>query len=398
MRKNILKKFIVIALVFASATGMGYHLVKDAHADTDTKKESYEYYYNEEAQLEDGTVISPEDLEKDISTAPLIKVDTDPDSYGVLVNQKYLLPEDYVPADLTVPNVGFSFYGTYEKSYMREVAARALEKLFEGAAKKGYVLKGVSAYRSYERQRQIYEKNLATKGRKHTKQFSAKPGSSEHQTGLTIDVSCSSVGCALEEKFAETEEGQWLAKNCHKYGFIIRYPKEKADITGYSYEPWHIRYVGKNLAKYIYRNHLTLEEYYQTTTEDQKVAPDEPIKDTDVDAPEAPEMKAAPTANPSYEAKKTPLPEPKQTRKPKKTREPQKATEKPKKTAKPTASSEVDAKPKKTPKPKPTKAPVETVQPEKMPESDGQQVDDGKTSDSTETAEDGIAGQKEIEW
>lgn len=394
MRKIIMKKVIITILVFSGATGMGYHLVKDAHADTDTKKESYEYYYNEEAQLEDGTVVSPEDLKLDASAAPLIAVDTDPDSFGVLVNQKYLLPEDYVPADLTVPNVGFSFYGTYEKSYMREVAARALEKLFEGAAKKGYVLKGVSAYRSYERQREIYEKNLATKGRKHTKQFSAKPGSSEHQTGLTIDVSCSSVGCALEENFAETEEGKWLAKNCHKYGFIIRYPKEKSDITGYSYEPWHIRYVGKNLAKHIYKNNLTLEEYYQITTEDNKVAPDEPIKDTDVGAPEAPEMTAAPTANPSYKAKKTSAPSPGKTQKPKKTKEPQKATEKPKQTAKPKATSGSDIPRQETPKPKPTKAPVEVERPEKTPESPNKQDDESGTVYSTET----LDGQREIEW
>lgn len=396
MRKNILKKFIVTVLVFASATGMGYHLVKDAHADTDTKKRPYEYYYNKEAQLEDGTVVSPEDLELDVPAAALIAVDTDPDSYGVLVNQKYLLPEDYVPADLTVPNVRFSFYGTYEKSYMREVAARALEKLFVGAEKKGYFLKGVSAYRSYERQRQIYQKNLATKGRKHTKQFSAKPGSSEHQTGLTIDVSCSSVGCALEETFAETEEGKWLAKNCHKYGFIIRYPKEKSDITGYSYEPWHIRYVGKNLAKYIYKNNLTLEEYYQITTEDNKVAPDEPIKDTDIGAPEAPEMTAAPTANPSYQAKKSPSPEPRQTQKPKKTKEPQQETEKPVKTAKPKATYNSETSQKETPKP--TRAPAEAEKPEKIPESDNKQENESGATDSTGMTDDGSAKQPEIEW
>lgn len=395
MRKNILKKLIVAMLVFASATGMGYHLVKDAHADTDTKKRSYEYYYNEEAQLEDGTVVSPEDLALDISEASLIAVDTDPDSFGVLVNQEYLLPEDYVPADLTVPNVGFSFYGTYEKSYMRETAAIALEQLFEGAGKKGYVLKGVSAYRSYERQRQIYQKNLATKGRRHTKQFSAKPGSSEHQTGLTIDVSCSSVGCALEEAFAETEEGQWLAKNCHKYGFIIRYPKEKSDVTGYSYEPWHIRYVGKNLAKYLYKNDLTLEEYYQITTEDNKVAPDEPIKDTDVDAPEAPEMKAAPTANPSYKGKKSESSEPKQTRKPKKTKEPQKESEEVEKTAKPKMDSDGETSQKATPKP--TKAP-EVTKPEKTPEPAAGQEDESGTTDSAGMTDDGDTQEPEIEW
>ncbi len=389
---TIFKKVIIVIAALASTSAMGYHLVQDAHAGSDTKKERYEYYYNKEAQSEDGTVVSPEDLKLAVSAAPLIAVDTDPDSLGVLVNQKYLLPEDYVPADLTVPNVAFSFYGTYEKSYMREVAARALEKLFAGAAEKGYILKGVSAYRSYERQRQIYEKNLATKGRKHTKQFSAKPGSSEHQTGLTIDVSCSAVGCALEESFGETEEGKWLAKNCYKYGFIIRYPKEKSDITKYSYEPWHIRYVGKNLAKYIYTNKLTLEEYYQTTTEDNKVAPDKPIKDTDIGAPDAPEMKAAPTTNPSYKARKTSEPSPKKTKKPKRTEKPKKetkATKKPKKTAKPQTDSDdggdVQAA---TPKPKQTEAPVtdKVEEPEETPEA-GENQEDKETGDSLKQLE-----------
>ena len=117
----------------------------------------------------------------------------------------------------------------------------------------------------------------------------------------------------------------------------IRYPKEKEDITGYSYEPWHIRYVGKNLAKRLYKKKLTLEEYYQTTTVDKKVKPEDQVKDTDTGAPKEPQMTSAPTPNPSYKPKKTPKPSkspaPTKSAKPKKTKAPKRThAPKPKKT------------------------------------------------------------------
>ena len=87
------------------------------------------------------------------------------------------------------------------------------------------------------------------------------PGSSEHQTGLTIDVSAQSVSYRLDQSFGDTKEGKWLAKHCHEYGFIIRYPEGKTHITGYDYEPWHLRYVGVDTAKEITGSGLTLEEY-----------------------------------------------------------------------------------------------------------------------------------------
>lgn len=368
MRKKIFVGGAVLILLVSGVMGLR-HYMEEKNTE-DTPKEHYEYYYNEEGkeQSEDGTVVSSEDLEDD--NAPLIEVDTDPESMTVLVNQEYLLPEEYIPSDLVKPNISFSFYGTYEKSYMRETAAKALEELFSAAQEAGYTLKGVSAYRSYARQKQIYDRNVATKGQKKADKISAKPGSSEHQTGLTIDVSCSSIGCALEESFGDTAEGQWLAKHCHKYGYIIRYPKDKSDITGYSYEPWHIRYVGKNLAKYLHKNNLTLEEYYQTTTEDNKVAPDEMIQDTDVDAPEETQVSSAPTANPSYQPKKSPTPSPEKTKKPKVTKKPKK----PKKTNKPTA----------TPKKKATAKPKETAKPTNTPKATPQEEKPKITAEPTE--------------
>ncbi|MGV2685696.1 D-alanyl-D-alanine carboxypeptidase family protein, partial [Clostridium perfringens] len=114
---------------------------------------------------------------------------------------------------------------------------------------------------SYARQKSIYENNVRTKGEVEANRVSAVPGTSEHQTGLTIDVSSPSAGNALEETFGHTAEGQWLAQHASEFGFIIRYPEGAENITGYVYEPWHIRYVGKDLAPDIADSGMTLEEY-----------------------------------------------------------------------------------------------------------------------------------------
>lgn len=263
----------------------------------DTTDTGYEYYDGE--GLDDGGLEMTSSMKK---SKKMIEVDTKEDSVSVLVNRKYRLSEDYIPADLVVPAVRFSFYGVYEKSYVRKMTADALEKLFAAAEQKGVILKVVSGYRSYARQMSIYNRNVADRGTEKTDLVSAKPGSSEHQTGLAIDVSSESVGCAIEESFGDTTDGKWLAKHCHKYGFIIRYPKDKTEITGYSYEPWHIRYVGKNLATYLYKNNLTLEEYYQTTTVDEQIKnPEGKIHDVAEDEDkDEPQMTTAPTPNPSH--------------------------------------------------------------------------------------------------
>ncbi|MED0952022.1 M15 family metallopeptidase [Bacillus mobilis] len=181
-------------------------------------------------------------------------------SVQAVVNKEYGLPEDYKPEDLVVPNVPFSFSGTLEKSYLRIEAAEALEKLFDIAKKEGIQLNAVSGFRSYDYQKNLYANNVKRKGQEHTDRFSAKPGHSEHQTGLTMDVSSKSANNELELTFANTKEGKWLKENAYRAGFIIRYPKGKESITGYAYEPWHIRYVG-DIAESIYKKKLTLEEF-----------------------------------------------------------------------------------------------------------------------------------------
>lgn len=182
-------------------------------------------------------------------------------SIDVLVNKQHPLPDGYKPSDLVVPDVPFLYTGNNENHMMRQEAAAALKKLFDGAKKDGIYLDGVSAFRSYDTQKWLFDSYVKSQGEEKAKQFSALPGQSEHQTGLAIDVSGSTGQCAAEDCFAATPEAKWLAAHAEEYGFIIRYPLGKEAITGYSYEPWHIRYLGVDVAMKIYSQHETYEEF-----------------------------------------------------------------------------------------------------------------------------------------
>jgi len=186
------------------------------------------------------------------------------DNTLMLVNKQYSLPSDFTPSDLVIPNVKFSFGKMdIEKAYMRQVAATAMEKMFRAAEQDGVYLFAVSGYRSYARQDELFRAEVSRVGEEKAKEAVAYPGQSEHQTGLTMDISAESVNFLLTEEFENTKEGKWLADNAHKYGFILRYPKGKEAITGYKYEPWHFRYVGEEYATIIYENQLTLEEFFE---------------------------------------------------------------------------------------------------------------------------------------
>lgn len=269
-----MKKFLIILVSMITVCGILYgFLAPHMQAGNFLPKEEYN---NNKNSSDEGVRImnTPSPLNKDTNkkhdavavnakiTPTAIPIDTQPDSYTVLVNKEYPLPEDYIPNDLVVPDVLFNINYYHEKKLMRQDAATALEHLFQDAELAGLSLNAISGYRSYTRQKEIYDNNVRTKGLEATNLVSAMPGYSEHQTGLSIDVSTPSIANRLEEVFAGTPEGKWLAKNASNYGFIIRYPKDKSEITGYSYEPWHIRYVGKELAKYLSNQNLSLEEYY----------------------------------------------------------------------------------------------------------------------------------------
>jgi zinc D-Ala-D-Ala carboxypeptidase len=180
-----------------------------------------------------------------------------------LVNKEFYLPEDYIPEGLVKPEVEFSFGDEdIEKSLMRKEAAEALEEMFTNAEKNGIEIFAVSGYRSYSRQKSLYDAEINRVGIEKAEQAVAIPGASEHQTGLAMDISSRSNKLYLNEAFANTIEGKWLKENAHHFGFILRYPKEKMDITNYMYEPWHFRYVGVKAARIMYEHNWTLEEYF----------------------------------------------------------------------------------------------------------------------------------------
>lgn len=189
-----------------------------------------------------------------------IPVITNPNSKLLVVNKERRLPDGFVPDDLVKPNVPFSFSGEDEKMYLRKEATEALEEMFEAAEKEGIHLFAVSGFRSYERQKYLFQYYVNTMGLEEAARASAFPGTSEHQTGWTMDITSASNNFQLTQSFGETLEGKWVEENAHRFGFIIRYPKDKEDITGYKYEPWHLRYVGVDAATYLKENNLTLEE------------------------------------------------------------------------------------------------------------------------------------------
>ncbi|GGL64446.1 M15 family metallopeptidase [Sporolactobacillus putidus] len=190
-----------------------------------------------------------------------VHIVANPDSTLVLVNKFFKLPDNYVPKQLVYPDVPFITGDKSETAKMRPAAAKALETMFAAAQKDGIQLAGVSAYRSYASQTVLFNTYVKEDGEKKALTYSARPGTSEHETGLAIDVSGISGQYAASPAFATTPEAAWLAAHAPDYGFIIRYPKGKESVTGYEYEAWHLRYVGLPVSKKIAERGLTLEEY-----------------------------------------------------------------------------------------------------------------------------------------
>lgn len=199
-----------------------------------------------------------------------IQVVAHPASIPVLVNKHYKLPDYYTPSDLVMTSIPFISTTTSDRKQMRGEAATAIKKLFAGARKHGIILLGVSAYRSHATQKSLFQYYVSVDGYTKARDYSALPGTSEHETGLAIDVTGGDGKCAADDCFGGSVEAKWLQAYAAQYGFIIRYPKGKEAITGYKYEPWHLRYVGEPLATKIMKKGITLEEYYQDTTVNKK--------------------------------------------------------------------------------------------------------------------------------
>lgn len=186
----------------------------------------------------------------------------EPGSLWWVVNKNRKLPEGYMPSDLVVPNVKLRLDPSAEQMQIRKVVISSLEKMFKKAEVDGVQLVFGSGFRSYELQKQFYDSYVAKDGQVAADRYSARPGTSEHQTGLTFDVTSVGGSCDLEICFGDTPEGQWIAKHAHEFGFIIRYPDGKESITTYQFEPWHLRYVGEPLAQELARTGKTMEEFF----------------------------------------------------------------------------------------------------------------------------------------
>ena len=185
-----------------------------------------------------------------------IKEIDNPDSLLVLVNKKNKFKNNYIPNNLVKLNLKYA----NDNRYLKKVAAKSFYKLSKDAKKNHLRIIVVSGYRSYEYQEKLFNYYVLEKGLDYALMCSAKPGHSEHQTGLAIDVEGSNYDYNL---FDKSKEFEWMKNNSYKYGFILRYPKGKEHITGFKYEPWHYRYVGKKVAKYIYKHNISLEEYFK---------------------------------------------------------------------------------------------------------------------------------------
>jgi len=185
-------------------------------------------------------------------------------SYGnlILMNKYNKLKEDYTPSDLEEINNKYFINGNTNVRKLKKEAKEAFEMLSEDSINNETPVYGQSAFRPYEMQERLYNSAVSTYGEKQADIDTAKPGFSEHQTGLAIDVSSTKDGNMLD--FDSSKSFEWMNENAHKYGFILRYEENKTDITGFMYESWHYRYVGIDVATDMYENYpnLTYEEYY----------------------------------------------------------------------------------------------------------------------------------------
>lgn len=187
---------------------------------------------------------------------------TDTDSLLVVANKKNRLPEGYEPADLVVADIPC----TNGTAYIRAVANSAIQSMYNDALAEGVYLAVSSAYRSESYQSSLYYGYVANYGAESADTFSSRPGYSDHQTGLAADF-VEGGAADFDETFENTASGQWLASNAYRYGFIMRYPRNKDAYTGYHYEPWHFRYIGVEQATAMHNTDptISMEEYYNVS-------------------------------------------------------------------------------------------------------------------------------------
>lgn len=222
------------------------------------KKENlsrYISYYNKNKSLTTKQIITDVNIGLDKPYYTDVKKSSKLNSTQILVNKYISLPEDYVPNNLEPLNEKYAINGMK----LTKEAKKAFEDMSEDASKENLKIIAMSTYRSYTYQNILYNKYKKQDGQEEADKYSARPGHSEHQTGLAVDIYNQTTSYT---EFEKTKEFTWMQENAYKYGFILRYPKDKIKQTGYQYESWHYRYVGAEIAEYIHKNNITYDEYY----------------------------------------------------------------------------------------------------------------------------------------
>lgn len=251
------KRLVIIIGVIGLLSAIGaYGFISRSHSSRDKPTQSVQQDQMDATDVSGGS--QPADTQADtpannppVNAAPAYPIDQ-PDSIWMIVNKHQPLPAAYVPTDLTAVGA----------KQMRTEAAEAIKRLVAAAKQDGVALTYVSGYRSYGTQQSLYNSYVANDGQAKADTYSARPGYSEHQTGLAMDIGNANGDCELDVCFADTAGGKWLVAHAHEYGFVVRYLSGKTTVTGYQYEPWHMRYVGAWLADKLHASGQTMEEYF----------------------------------------------------------------------------------------------------------------------------------------
>ncbi len=218
-------------------------------------KERYQLYQKENPNLSEEDIVTHVNIGLDQPYYTNTRETPFLNTNYILSNKYLSMGEGYIPENLEQVN---NSYTSGNRLLVRE-ARESFERMAQAAKEDGYTIRAMSAYRSYQYQKELYQRYVDQDGVENADTYSARPGFSEHQTGLVVDVDNAKT---VYTKFETTKEFLWMQENASNYGFILRYPKGKENITGYTYESWHYRYVGIDIAKKMKETGLTFDEYY----------------------------------------------------------------------------------------------------------------------------------------
>ena len=268
-----MKKLILFIITLIVIISLGFIILKDNPKSTSKVRHSfitdakclpyyksnnikrYQDYHKLNSNLSVSDVVTRVNLNLDLPYYTNTKEAKHLNTFYTLVNKYNYLRDDFVPNNLVEMTTPYSKEGIY----LVEEARDNFYKLVDKAKEEGLTIRAISAYRGYTYQKRLYDKYVEADGVNKADTYSARPGFSDHQTGLAIDVDNTTSSF---ENFTNTKEYQWMLDNSYKYGFILRYPSAKESITTYQFESWHYRYVGLKLAKKIKASNLTFDEYF----------------------------------------------------------------------------------------------------------------------------------------